>query len=68
MDLPAEDEFLEATILEDLLEMQDDSICSNPSYYYSDYEYFCILHQDAIGAGSVLSDQEKHRQVYVWLR
>ena len=67
MGLSAEDEFLEVTILEDLSDMQDDRIWSNPRYYYSDYEHFCILHQDAI-AGSFLPDQEKHRQVCVSLR
>ena len=51
MDLSAEDEFLEGTILEDLLKVQDDRIWSNPRYYYSDYEHFCILHQERNGRG-----------------
>lgn len=41
-DQVAQDEYLEATSLDDLENMQDKSVWSNPRHYYDDFEYFCI--------------------------
>ena len=63
-------EFLEATTLEDLLEMQDDHIWSNPRLL-CDYEYFCIYIRTRSARDPFFlierALQEKYRQVCVWL-